>query len=154
MNMKRVIVLNNAYDVTENVKSRILNNDLDVLKINYNCDEDTPSPFYDLEDLTEINFEIELGENVKSMFAFFYNCKSLKAIPLFDTKNVTDMSYMFSDCDHLEIVPFFNTKNVKNMSEMFAFCSSLKSVPRLNTQNCGNTKDMFVSCPDCIRCNE
>ena len=39
--MKRVIILNNAYDVTEDVKSRILNNDLDVLKINYNCNANT-----------------------------------------------------------------------------------------------------------------
>ena len=39
--MKRAIVLNNVSDVTEDVKSRILNNDLDVLKINYNCNANT-----------------------------------------------------------------------------------------------------------------
>ena len=102
--MKRVIVLNNAYDVTENVKSRILNNELDILQVNYNCDEYTLSPFYGMNDLTEIKFDIELSENVKSMFAFFYNCESLKAIPLFDTSKVTNMEGMFAACEALETV--------------------------------------------------
>lgn len=40
-NTPRIITLNSYSDVTEDVKSRILNNDLDVLKINYNCNVNT-----------------------------------------------------------------------------------------------------------------
>ena len=40
-NTQRIITLNSYSDVTEDVKSRMLNNDLDVLKINYNCNANT-----------------------------------------------------------------------------------------------------------------
>ena len=45
MNEQRVIVLNDCSDVTEDIKARILNNDLDVLQINYNCNGSSSSPF-------------------------------------------------------------------------------------------------------------
>ena len=171
MNKQRVIVLNDVSDVTEVVRNRILNNDLDILQVNYNCDYSSPSPFYNMDNLTEIKFEIKLGNNVQSLYEFFYNCKSLKAIPLFDTqrvtnmesmfafcealksvpkfdtKNVKDMSYTFCGCNSLKTVPKFDTKNVTNMSFMFATCSSLKSVPQFDTQNCGNIGGMFAFCP-------
>ena len=40
-NTARIITLNDYSDVTDDVKDRILNNDLDVLKINYNCNANT-----------------------------------------------------------------------------------------------------------------
>ena len=104
MNEQRVIVLNDCSDVTEDIKARILNNDLDVLQINYNCNGSSPSPFYGMKDLTEIKFEIKLGNNVQSLYEFFYNCKDLKTIPLFDTTNVTNMISMFEFCGALKSV--------------------------------------------------
>ena len=44
---------------------------------------------------------------MRSMFAF---CKTLKTVPLFDTKNVTDMRSMFVHCEALETIPLFNIK--------------------------------------------
>ena len=132
--MKKIIVLNNALEVTEDIKDRILNNDLDVLQINYNCDYSSPSPFTEMKDLNEINFEIQLGENVQSLFEFFYNCESLKSVPLFNTSKVTSMKSMFAGSEALETVPLFDTRKVVNMNYMFFDCLSLKTVPQFDTQ--------------------
>ena len=84
MNDQRVIVLNNVSDVTEDVRTHILKNDLDVLQINYNSDLGTLSPFAEMTKLTEIKFEIRLGNNVQSLFKFFYKCESLESLPKFE----------------------------------------------------------------------
>lgn len=102
INTQRIITLNDYSDVTEDVKDRIINNDLDILQVNYNCDDDLLSPFYNMKDLTEIKFQIKLGDKVKSLFGFFYNCKSLKTVSLFNTEKVSDMIQMFRDCNALE----------------------------------------------------
>ena len=146
MNEQRVIVLNDVSDVTKDVRSRILKNDLDVLQINYNCDENTRSPFYGLNDLTEIKFEIRLGNNVQSLNGFFYNCKALKSVPLFDTEKVTDMHDMFAYCESLKSVPLFDTEKVTDMHDMFAFCNALKSVPLFNTANVTDMGYMVYGC--------
>lgn len=144
--MKKIIVLNNASEVTDDIKDRILNNDLDVLKVNYNCDCSSPSPFAEMKDLNEINFEIQLGENVQSLFEFFYNCVSLRSIPLFDTSKVTNMKYMFVGSETLETVPLFDTRKVVNMNYMFFDCLSLKTVPQFDTQKVINMCGMFFNC--------
>jgi surface protein len=144
--MKKIIVLNDATDVTEAVKTCILNNDLDVLQINYNCDYSSPSPFISMLTLKEIKFKIQLGENVQSLSTFFYNCESLKSVPLFDTKNVTEMRSIFAYCKDLKSVPQFNTKKVTNMGFMFYGCESLETVPLFDTQNVTDMGGMFEFC--------
>lgn len=126
-NTPRIITLNDYSDVTEDIKDRIINNDLDVLQVNYNCDDDSLSPFCNMKDLTEIRFQIKLGDKVKSLFGFFYNCKSLKTVSLFNTEKITNMEAMFEDCYVLKSVPKFNTKKVSDMIQMFRDCNALES---------------------------
>lgn len=145
-NTQRIITLNDCSDVTEDVKDRIISNDLDILQVNYNCDDDSLSPFCNMKDLTEIKFQIKLGDKVKSLFGFFYNCKSLKTVPLFNTEKVTNMEAMFEDCYTLKSVPKFDTRRVSNMNSMFAFCSALESVPLFNTSKVTNMSNMFTHC--------
>lgn len=145
-NTPRIITLNDYSDVTEDIKDRIINNDLDILQVNYNCDDDLLSPFCNMKDLTEIRFQIKLGDNVKSLFGFFYNCKSLKTVPLFNTEKVTNMEAMFEDCYVLKSVPKFDTRRVSNMNSMFAFCSALESVPLFDTSKVTNMSNMFAHC--------
>ena len=145
-NTQRIITLNDYSDVTKDVKDRIISNDLDVLQINYDCNPSSPSPFTEMNSLTEIKFEIKLGGNVQSLFKFFYKCESLKTVPLFDTKKVTVMRYMFAYCNSLKSVPLFDTKKVKDMSDMFYKCNSLKTVPLFDTKNVTDMSSMFAFC--------
>ena len=146
MDKQRVIVLNDVSDVTEEVRNCIIKNDLDVLQVNYNSDDNHLSPFDGMNDLTEINFEIKLGNNVQSLFEFFYNCKALETVPLFNTQNVTNMGFMFAHCEALETVPLLDTKRVANMSFMFWDCQSLKPVPLFDTKNVKDMVSMFRNC--------
>ena len=145
-NTPRIITLNDYSDVTDDVKDRIINNDLDILQVNYNCDDDSLSPFYKMHNLTKIKFQIKLGDKVKSLFEFFYNCTALKDVPKFNTEKVTNMEAMFEFCDSLESVPLFDTRSVKDMSSMFAFCKALKDVPKFNTEKVSNMIKMFRDC--------
>ena len=145
-NTPRIITLNDYSDVTKDVKDRIISNDLDILQINYNCDDDSLSPFCNMRDLTEIKFQIKLGANVKSLFGFFYNCKTLKTVPLFNTEKVTNMEAMFEYCSALVDVPLFNTAKVTNMSNMFDNCKSLRAVPKFDTSKVTNMSNMFAHC--------
>jgi surface protein len=76
----------------------------------------------------------------------FYNCSSLKSVPLFSTASVTDMSSMFAGCTSLKTVPLFNTDSVTNMTQMFQNCVSLKSVPLFNTASVTSMSSMFYGC--------
>lgn len=84
--------------------------------------------------------------NVTNMYAMFNNCYSLQSVPLFNTINVTDMVGMFFSCYSLQSVPLFNTANVTNMQNMFYTCYSLQSVPLFNTANVTNMQSMFQNC--------
>ncbi len=73
------------------------------------------------------------------MDSMFTKCKSLKEIPLLDTRNVMYTNYMFADCESLTSIPHINTENVINMRYMFSGCKLIESIPQLDTSN---TKDM------------
>src|SRR5574344_1583543 len=145
-NTQKIITLNDSSDVTEDIQALIRCTDLDVLQINYNCNDSSPSPFTGMKDLTKIKFEIKLGDNVNALYEFFYNCESLKTIPLFDTTNVTNMSYMFSCCESLKTMPLFDTTNVTVMRSMFNGCKALKTIPLFDTKNVEDMRSMFFTC--------
>lgn len=91
-------------------------------------------------------FDIKTIGNCTSLSAIFRECRSLQAVPLFNTQNVTIMSAMFSSCFSLQTVPLFNTQSVTSMSAMFSSCTSLQNVPTFNTQNVTSMASMFSSC--------
>jgi surface protein len=91
-------------------------------------------------------FDVRSIGNCTSMLNMFYNCTTLKSVPLFNTQNVTSMSNMFHTCTSLQSVPLFNTQNVNAMGSMLQNCSSLQSVPLFNTQNVTDMNFMFASC--------
>ena len=90
--------------------------------------------------------DIKTIGNATNMSFMFYNCISLKSVPLFNTINVTNMANMFAFCYSLQSVPLFNTINVTNMSFMFYYCYILQSVPLFNTINVTNMSYMFQTC--------
>ena len=76
----------------------------------------------------------------------FYQCESLRSIPLFDTFNVTDMGNMFYGCKKLKTIPKLDTSNVTNMDGMFEGCTSLTTIPQLDTSNVTDMTYTFSNC--------
>ena len=76
----------------------------------------------------------------------FYQCESLRSIPLFDTFNVTDMGNMFYGCKKLKTIPKLDTSNVTNMDGMFENCTSLTTIPQLDTSNVTHMYSTFSNC--------
>ena len=76
----------------------------------------------------------------------FYQCESLRSIPLFDTFNVTDMGNMFYGCKKLKTIPKLDTSNVTNMDGMFGDCTSLTTIPQLDTSNVTHMYSTFSNC--------
>ena len=76
----------------------------------------------------------------------FYQCESLRSIPLFDTFNVTDMGNMFYGCKKLKTIPKLDTSNVTNMDSMFGGCTSLTTIPQLDTSNVNHMYSTFSNC--------
>jgi hypothetical protein len=80
------------------------------------------------------------------MAYMFYDCYSLKAVPLFDTSSVQYFLDMFDYCYSLETIPLFDTIAAEDMSLMFRYCNSLQKVPALNVAYCSNFSDIFNYC--------
>lgn len=78
----------------------------------------------------------------------FYQCESLRNVPLFDTSNVINMDYMFYYCRYLDNLPEFDIGNVLTAKYMFSNCMySLDSIPStLNTGNIRYADYMFYYC--------
>ena len=109
--------------------------------------------FFGCKDLTTIEGIGYLNtENVTSMRAMFYGCKSLSSldVSMFNTQNVTSMRAMFANCNNLTSldVSNFKTQNVTDMLSMFGGCSSLTSldVSKFDTRNVTNMEWMFSGC--------
>lgn len=91
-------------------------------------------------------------DNVKNMYAMFYNCISLGELDIseFNTSNVVNMSYMFSWCLCLRNldVSKFDTSRVENMCSMFDECVSLTEldVSGFDTSRVTNMRAMFYDC--------
>ena len=77
---------------------------------------------------------------------FFYNCKSLTTIFLFDTAKATRMDYMFRDCNVIDEIPRFNTSKVTNMEWFAGYCTKLWSLPYLDTSKVTNMASVVCGC--------
>lgn len=107
-------VLNSPDDITDELISKIIHNDIDSLTINYEftrCQNDSEktddwvkyrlknNPFWIANQrnaLTNINFKIILTPDVHSLACAFSDMRELESVNLPDTSMVTDMSGMFS----------------------------------------------------------
>ena len=79
-------------------------------------------------------------------FQLFFNCSSLKSVPLFNTRNWTNLNQVFYGCLSLTSVPLFDTRNCTNFAGAFSFCYSLKSIPPFDTSNVTNFSSAFREC--------
>ena len=77
----------------------------------------------------------------------FYNCTSLKTIPLLNTQSGTNFTSMFQNCHSLETIPLLNTQSGLTFTSMFQNCYSLETIPLLNTQSGTMFQGMFSTCP-------
>lgn len=104
-------VLNSPADITDELISKIIRNDINSLTINYeftrcqnfydekmedwnNNDRLLRNPFWIAnrqKPLTHINFKVKLSPNVHSLACAFYGMEELEFVNLEDTSNVTDM---------------------------------------------------------------
>lgn len=164
--------------VRGDIKKLVINYDVELIRkyevfpddepkdIDYNAfvhlgyEEYSNSPFVIAErkyydhPIQEINYEIELGENVTNLDSLFARCDELTNAPYIDTKNITSMEAMFRDCNALLNVPQYDTSNVTSMREMFQGASSLYQsdeindeyclkIPQFDTHNVDDFRDMF-----------
>ena len=89
--------------------------------------------------------KIAINNEVKSLHAFFFNCKCIKKIDFikFKRNDINNFNNLFNCCTSLEEINLSNviTDNVTNMGRMFRFCSSLKELD-LSHFNTDNVTDM------------
>ena len=129
------LVLNSVEDVTDELISRIIDNDINSLTINYEftgCDFNNPeywrswrnNPFLTADkrkNLTNISFKIKLTPKVHSLACAFRGMEKLEYVNLEDTSNVTDMSEMFYGATSFnQPIGDWDTSKVTDMSKMFA----------------------------------
>ncbi len=149
----RSIILNGSHEVTSEITSRIVNNDLDVLFLNYDLEPvqsgdnqtQSNSPFFGLG-FNHINFRIVIGPTVTKLFGMFQQCTALEDLPSFNTEKVTDFRNMFKDCPALKRAPKFDCTSAINMQSMFHGCQMLTEVPKLVTPKASVMQDMFTGC--------
>lgn len=96
------------------------------------CPKNMSYWFYDMSNLTSIDFGLLDLSRVSSMYSLFNRCSRLKTLDLssFSTSTVTNIGYMFANTDIESIVlpDTFVTTNVTNMSYLFYYCSKLGEV--------------------------
>ena len=156
-------VLNSPADITDEIISRIMYNDIDSLTINYEftrCNNDDENnddweksrlksnPFWianKQKDLTNIFFKVKLMPKVHSMACAFSSMKKLEFVNLEDTSNVTDMSRMFSGAESFnQPIGNWDTSKVTDMSSMFSVAKSFNQpIGNWNTSKVTNMVCMF-----------
>ena len=90
-----------------------------------------------------------LGANttgITNMVRMFFNCTSLRTVPLFDTSNVWDMASIFMNCTALTSVPLFNTSNVQGMVQILYGCTSITTIPLFDTSKVTSMNQAFYGC--------
>lgn len=132
-------ILNSPADITSDLIKRIIDNDLDSLTINYEFTRARPhdykkwsewenelyrtNPFIianQEKSLRRIEFEIRLGNNVRSLAHAFMRMKDLEFVNLKDTSMITDMSGTFEGAlSFNQPIGNWDTSNVTNMHFMF-----------------------------------
>ena len=125
-----------------------------LLKFNTSI-KDCSFMFYDVKNITNIDFSSFDSKNaidMSYMFSWCISLNSLQGISNLVTKNVTNMSYLFAECRSLISLPDiskWNIQNVTNMSLIFCGCISLISLPDISkwdTKNVINISGMFYNC--------
>ena len=115
--------------------------------------------FYDLKNITSIEFIDFNTSSVNNMESMFSGCSNLISINFgnFDVSSVSDMSFMFSNCKSLKSLDLssFNTSKVTSMARMFGECSNLKSInlENFNTSKVTEMNYMFYLCSNLISLN-
>ena len=137
------LVLNSPKDITDELISRIIDNDIYSLTINYEftrCANDNEyisdwekfklknNPFWRANQqkaLTSISFKVKLTSNVHSLACAFSDMEKLEFVNLEDTSNVTNMKGMFLRASKFnQPIGNWNTSNVTNMEGMFSRAES------------------------------
>jgi hypothetical protein len=80
------------------------------------------------------------------MSSAFSGCRSLRTIPLLDTRKVTSFFAAFTNCTALHTVPCISTSSATSTYQMFRTCYSLNDVPRFDMQNVTDCESMFENC--------
>ena len=96
--------------------------------------------------LEAIECEIPGRERARSCELMFFNCKSLKKAPWFNTTGVTSFSRFFAYCSALEEIPLYDTSSATDFSSMFSECRALETIPLLDTSKGTNFDGMFNNC--------
>ncbi|WP_405366927.1 BspA family leucine-rich repeat surface protein [Ruminobacter sp.] len=137
------LVLNSPEDITDELISKIIDNDINSLTINYEftrCRNDNEemedwekfrlknNPFWRANQqkaLTNISFKVKLASNVHSLACAFYDMKKLEFVNLDDTSNLTNMKGMFRLAESFnQPIGSWDTSKVTNMHGMFAWAES------------------------------
>lgn len=89
--------------------------------------------FYDLEELTTVdfsNFDTGIVTNMRGMFLDCTKLTEVKNITSWNTKNVEDMEFLFKDCPSLVSLDLsgWDTSKVKILYGTFFGCSGLTSL--------------------------
>jgi len=108
--------------------------------------------FFNLLNITKIEFINFDTSKVTSMYGMFYNCISITSLNLknFNTLNVQTMDAMFYFCNSLKSLDLsnFNTSSVISMNSLFANCLSLSTIDlsNFNTSLVTDMNSMFYRC--------
>ena len=109
--------------------------------------------FYDLKELTSVdfsNFDTGMVTDMRGMFRGCTKLTEVKNITSWNVKNVEDMEFLFRDCTSLTTLDLsgWNTEKVTDLYGAFYNCSSLTSldVSSWDTSDVENIADTFYSC--------
>ena len=113
---------------------------------------DISSMFSDCFNLSQVDLNGLVTDNVTNMSELFRRCSNLTKVnlDLINTQNVTNFYEMFYECSKLTDLNIsnFKTHNAKNMESMFYYCYGLKDLDLSNfdTSNVTNMRRMFGNC--------
>ena len=146
-------VLNSPADITDELISRIIDNDINSLTINYeftkcSVDDKKTNPFQIAnrkKPLTHISFKVKLTPNVHSLACAFSDTIELKSVNLVDTSNVTNMRSMFKSARSFnQPIGNWDTSKVTDMSWMFYKAESFNQpIGNWNTSKVTKMFSMF-----------
>jgi hypothetical protein len=88
----------------------------------------------------------EWTANVTNISSAFSGCRSLRTIPLLDTRKVTSFFAAFTNCTALHTVPCISTSSATSTYQMFRTCYALNDVPRFDMRNVTDCVQMFENC--------
>ena len=156
LNKPSQIIINNITQGYSSNKVSLNRNINEITIIWDNLNTSIMGMFYNLTNITRIDFSNFDTSNINNMSYMFSGCSSLISLDLsnFITSSVTDMNNMFSNCTNLESLNInnFNTSKVENMSRMFENCIRLTTLDLSNfdTSKVFSMTYMFCNCKSLI----